>query len=145
MKLSHKDFELHKKFDLGITVLSEQEIIDFAKAFDPIDFHIDKAIAEKSIFKGIIASGPHVFNKVHRTKWIPLFGHTVICGLEVNNWKFLKPVYPDQEVHGCVSIKHVQIISEKKYVNVMWFYEFKDNMGDMIQSLDMTISHKLIS
>lgn len=143
MKHSHKDFILGKKFDLGATVLSEAEIIDFAKAFDPLDFHIDKAVAEKSIFRGIIASGPHVFNKIHRTKWIPLFGHTVICGLEVSSWKFLKPVYPDQNVKASVTIKLVHEIQEKNYVIVKWFYEFKDDKDDMIQSLEMTVSHKM--
>lgn len=142
-KLSHKDFEPNKKFDLGITVLSEQEIIDFAKAFDPLDFHTNKDVAEKSIFRGIIASGPHVFNLVYRTKWIPLFGHTVICGLEMSSWKFLKPVYPGQKVNSTVVIKLSQLMAEKKYAIVKWGFEFKDEKGDMVQSLDMTISHKM--
>lgn len=37
--------------------LSEDEIIDFAKKYDPQPFHIDKAAAAGSIYGGIIASG----------------------------------------------------------------------------------------
>ena len=141
-QIGAENFAVGKKFDLGAIALSEKEIVEFALAFDPLDFHTNKAVAEKSIFKGIVASGPHIFTLIHRIKWIPLFGHTVICGLELNNWKFLKPLYPDQNVHGSVTIKLVQPVPEKKYMIVKWLYEFKDDKGDMMQSLEMTISHK---
>lgn len=143
-KYHYKDFEVNKKFDLGTIALTEQEIIDFAKTFDPLDFHINKSAAEKSIFKGIVASGPHIFTLVHRNSWIPLFGHTVLCGLEIDNWKFLKPVYPNQKIHSSVSIKFVEAFPDKNYVLVIWIYEFKDDKGELIQSLEMTISHKII-
>src|SRR5687767_9020981 len=92
------DISIGDKFDLGVIILSEQEIIDFAKAFDPLDFHIDKEIAKQTIFKGLIASGPHIFNLIYRREWIPRFGKTVICGKGVSNWKFIKPVYPMQKI-----------------------------------------------
>lgn len=143
MKHSSKDFEVNKRFDFGAIVLTEEEIIDFAKAFDPLDFHTNRDVAGKSIFKGIIASGPHIFNLVYRTKWVPLFGHTVICGLEMSHWKFLKPVYPGQKVFSDAVIKLFQPISEKKYAIVKWGFEFKNEKGELIQSLEMTVSHKL--
>jgi len=37
--------------------LSEDEIIDFARKYDPQPFHIDPAAAAASIYGGIIASG----------------------------------------------------------------------------------------
>ena len=45
--LTANDLKKGNRFVLGVTVLSEQEIIDFAKAFDPLDFHTDKEEAEK--------------------------------------------------------------------------------------------------
>lgn len=137
------NFEPGKKYDLGTVVLSEREIIEFAKAFDPLDFHTDIAAAEKSFFKKLIASGPHIFNLVHRTKWIPRFGKTVICGLEVNHWKFLKPVYAEMSVHSTVTILDVKPNPEKRYAAVKWFYEFKDDGGELLQSLEMSVLHKI--
>lgn len=142
-KYTFTDFELGRTFDLGTTILSEKEIIDFALAFDPLDFHIDKEAAKKSFFKGLIASGPHIFNLVHKTKWIPLFKDTVICGLEVNNWKFLKPVYADQGVHSMVKISALKPNPEKNHATVTWHYEFTDEKGELVQSLDMTVLHKI--
>ena len=141
--ITFKDFLVGKKFDLGITAISEQEIIDFAKAFDPLEFHTNKAVAQKSIFKGIVASGPHIFTVVHRDKCIPLFGHTIICGLELNNWRFIKPVYPDQKISARTIILSIKPNPEKNYALVSWLYEFLDEKNELVQSLQMTISHKM--
>ena len=45
--------------DLGSVMVDEQEIIAFARQFDPQPFHLDKEWAEKSAFGGLIASGWH--------------------------------------------------------------------------------------
>ena len=45
--------------DLGSVVLDEEEVIAFARQFDPQPFHLDKERAEKSAFGGLIASGWH--------------------------------------------------------------------------------------
>lgn len=137
------EFVTGKTYDLGTTSLSEEDIIAFAKAFDPLDFHTDKEAAEKSHFKGLIASGPHIFNYIHRTKWIGLFGKSVICGLEVNHWKFIKPIFANMPVHSHVTIMDVKPNLEKRYATVKWFYEFKNDKGEMLQSLEMTVLHRV--
>ena len=45
--------------DLGSVVVDEQEVIAFARQFDPQPFHLDKERAEESVFGGLIASGLH--------------------------------------------------------------------------------------
>ena len=52
-----EDFKKGDIFDLGMHTFSEEEIIDFAKKYDPFPFHIDRNAAEKSVFSGIISSG----------------------------------------------------------------------------------------
>ena len=44
-------------FETESRTLGEDEIIAFAKQYDPQPFHIDKAAAQESIYGGIIASG----------------------------------------------------------------------------------------
>ena len=141
--ISISEITQRKKIDFGDTILSEQEIIDFALVFDPLDFHTNKEKAKNSFFKGLIASGPHIFNHVHKTKWIPLFKDTVICGLEINNWKFLKPVYPNQKIRSTVTIIKTKPNHEKNSVAVTWYYEFKNEAGEIIQSLEMIVLHKI--
>ena len=52
-----EDFKKGDIFDLGEYVFSEDEIIDFAKKYDPFPFHVNKKEAEKTVFGGIISSG----------------------------------------------------------------------------------------
>ena len=52
-----EDFEIGERFvSPGITV-SESQILDFALAYDPQPFHLDKEAAARSPFGGLIASG----------------------------------------------------------------------------------------
>lgn len=44
-------------FDLGTTTISEADIVDFAKLYDPQPFHTDVKAAASSIYGGVIASG----------------------------------------------------------------------------------------
>ena len=41
--------------------LSKEEIIRFAKQYDPIPRHIDEELAAQSVFGGLTASGSHTF------------------------------------------------------------------------------------
>ena|SRR6266850_1748472 len=52
--------------DCGSYKLTTEEIIEFAKKFDPQPFHIDPARASRSIYGGIIASGFHTLALVNR-------------------------------------------------------------------------------
>jgi acyl dehydratase len=47
--------------------VSEAEILDFAKQFDPQPFHVDREAAAQSHFGGIIASGFHTCALVMRS------------------------------------------------------------------------------
>src|SRR5207253_9845270 len=39
--------------------VTEEQIISFAREFDPQPFHLDSAVARQTMFKGLIASGWH--------------------------------------------------------------------------------------
>jgi acyl dehydratase len=45
--------------EYGPTVVSEQDVINFAQRFDPQPFHLDREAAKLSPFGGLIASGWH--------------------------------------------------------------------------------------
>jgi len=141
-KLKVKELELNKKIEIGTVTLSEQEIIDYALANDPLDFHIDKKAAEKSMFKGLVASGSQIFNVLHKKGWIPLFGHSVLCGVEVNHWKFLRPVYANQPIKGSVAPIYIKESTESHHVVIVWKYEFTDAQNQQVQTMEITVLHK---
>jgi acyl dehydratase len=59
--MSHKyyweDFYLGQVRETGGYSLSEDEIVEFAKKYDPQPFHTDRDMAKQSHFGGLIASG----------------------------------------------------------------------------------------
>ena len=54
-----EDFPAGDTMEVGRHTFTEQEIIAFARQFDPQSFHVDPEAARKSVFKGLIASGWH--------------------------------------------------------------------------------------
>ena len=55
------DFKVGERFRSKGVTLSEAEVINFALAYDPQPFHIDREAAAKSPFGQLIASGLHTF------------------------------------------------------------------------------------
>ncbi len=54
-----EDVPIGRVLEYGSYTVTEQEIIEFAQAFDPQPFHIDPEAAKQSPFGGLIASGWH--------------------------------------------------------------------------------------
>jgi acyl dehydratase len=51
------DFEIGNVFELGEHEMTEEEILAFARVYDPQPFHIDKEAAGKTMYGSLIASG----------------------------------------------------------------------------------------
>ena len=54
-----EDFEPGQVVELGSVDVSEEEILEFARRYDPQPFHVDAEAAKGSVFGGLIASGWH--------------------------------------------------------------------------------------
>lgn len=61
-----EDFVPGTRECLGTISFSAEEIIAFARQFDPQAFHVDLAAAEASPFGGLVASGWHTLAKIMR-------------------------------------------------------------------------------
>ena len=61
-----EDYTPGHVYEFGTITVSEAEIIDFARKFDPQYFHIDPEKAKASRFGGIVASGWHTIGLAMR-------------------------------------------------------------------------------
>jgi acyl dehydratase len=61
-----EDFYPGQEIALGSRTVSEEEIIAFARQFDPQPFHVDHDAAAASIYGGVIASGWHTCSMMMR-------------------------------------------------------------------------------
>lgn len=90
-----EDYEVGQKFPLGSTSFTAQEIVDFARQYDPQSFHIDAVAARDSLFGDIIASGWHVCAKLMRL-FVDnyLDKRTALGSPGLDELRWLKPVRP---------------------------------------------------
>ena len=90
-----EDFQVGDIFDLGSTTVTEEEIISFARQFDPQPFHTDPVLARDSIFGGLVASGWHTTAMFMRLFFDGLLHETAsIASPGVDDVRWLKPVRP---------------------------------------------------
>ena len=54
-----EDLKAGDRFKSGTYKVTEEQIVSFAREFDPQPFHLDRAVARQTMFKGLIASGWH--------------------------------------------------------------------------------------
>jgi acyl dehydratase len=54
-----EDLHVGQRFTSGLYVMVEDRMKAFAAEFDPQPFHLDEAAAQRSVFRGIAASGWH--------------------------------------------------------------------------------------
>jgi acyl dehydratase len=54
-----EDIEIGTRRELGSYTFTQDEIVAFARKYDPQPFHVDPVAAEQSMFGGIVASGWH--------------------------------------------------------------------------------------
>ncbi len=79
--------------------LTAEEIIKFARAFDPQPFHIDEAAARKSIYGGLIASGWHTASIMMRLMVDNVVSQTAGTGSPgFDDLRWLKPVRPGDTI-----------------------------------------------
>lgn len=95
-----EDFAVGQSFvSNGRRRVSRDEIIAFAKEYDPQPFHLDEAAAAASIFRGLAASGWHTaaltMSLIAAGEFKPA-GGTVGLGFEELRWPI--PVRPGDEL-----------------------------------------------
>jgi acyl dehydratase len=107
----------------GTLQVSESELIEFAKRYDPQYFHVDPRAAQSSVFGGLVASGIYTM-----ALWRQLdhqIAHDIawICGVSWDDVRFAAPVRPGDTLraHARCSSKRV---SEKRPERGVVVYEY---------------------
>ena len=94
-----EDYVVGSVYEFGTIAVTEDEVIDFAKRYDPQSFHIDPETAKKSRFGGIISSGWLTAGLAMRLLVDNYISSVASLGSPgVNDLKWLKPVRPGDEL-----------------------------------------------
>lgn len=100
-----EDFEAGQVYELGPHTVTAEEIVEFARQFDPQPFHLDEEAAARGPFGGLIASGWHTAALFMRMYVEELINETVSMGSPgIEELRWLVPVRPGDELRGRVTI-----------------------------------------
>jgi acyl dehydratase len=100
-----EDIKAGQAYEFGTITVSEKDIIDFARQFDPQDFHLDRAKAANSLFGGIVASGWHTTSVVMRLYVDHYLSHVANLGSPgVEDIRWPNPLRPDDTLRIRVTI-----------------------------------------
>lgn len=108
------DFAVGEQFEFGAYVVSEEEIIDFARRYDPQPFHLDHDAAKASHFGGLVASGwmtSAVLMRLLCDHFIPRQSSMGSPGVDEVRW--LKPLRPGDTVRARVEVAETRASQSK--------------------------------
>ncbi len=98
MRTYFEDLEVGYRSRVGSYVLSADEIVAFARRWDPQPFHVDEEAARRSLYKGLTASSLHLFAICTRL----FFDHpdriAVLAMLGKDEIRFPHPARPGDEL-----------------------------------------------
>jgi len=94
------DLKLGMRFKSGEVTVSKEDIVRFAREYDPQPFHLDEEAAKHTILGGLAASGWQTAALAMRlaTECRP-FGPHPLLGAGVDDLRWLKPVRPGDTLH----------------------------------------------
>lgn len=102
------DFVPGQTYGLGSRSLGRDEIVAFAREYDPQAFHLDEEAGRRSVYGGLIASGWQTSAVFMRLLVDALLSRTASMGSPgVQDLRFLRPVRPGDVLTGSLLIEEV--------------------------------------
>ena len=133
-----EDMAVGQVRDLGTISPSREDIIAFARQFDPQPFHLDDAAGEASVFGGLCASGWHTCSMAMRlmvTNFLQQTSSLGSPGLESIQWK--KPVYPNDTLRLQTTVLETKPMGRRPDVGMtrnLW--EMFNQHGDKVLHME---------
>jgi acyl dehydratase len=117
---SFDDLHAGDRVELGTVTVTEAEILEFARAYDPQPFHVDADAAARSPYGGLIASGWHtgsLFMRLLATAFLNDTDSLGSPGMEELRWP--APVRPGDTLRGELEILETRPSASRPEVGIV--------------------------
>jgi acyl dehydratase len=133
-----EDFKPGDAFPMGERLIDRDEVMAFARDFDPQPFHIDEEAARRSMYGGLIASGWHTVAMVMRMMCESYLNQSASLGSPgVDNVRWLKPVRPGDTIRAQRTVlesRASQSRPEMGLVKTRW--EVFNQDGELVMTME---------
>ena len=134
MRFAH--FIPGKVLRAGPREVSEEEIIEFARRYDPQPFHIDPRAASSSRWGGLISSGWLTCCIAMELAVRSVFdGSESIGSPGIDELRWEKPVRPGDRLELCMTVLESRISSSGTTGIVRWRWEVSNQSGARVLAL----------
>jgi len=126
-----EDLAVGDWMELGPVEVTRDEIIDFAKRFDPLPIHVD---GTDSPFGDVIASGMHtlsLFASMSSPQFMARLA--LVAGKGFDRMRLPNPVRPGSVLTGSLEVLDVRMGPRKADVHCR--YEMVDQNGDLVMTM----------
>ena len=131
-----EDFEVGETLELGSCRVTREEILEFARRYDPQPFHVDEAAARQSIYGGLIASGWHTTAMLMRLLVDRMAGVKTMGSPGTDEIRWLKPVRPgDTLTARAVVLDVVPSRSKPDRGHMRAAYEVFNQKGEKVMTM----------
>ncbi len=132
-----EDLQPGTVLELGEVEVSEAEILEFARRYDPQPFHLDPVAARESIFGGLCASGWHTAAMQMRLLVDGLLAPEASLGSPgIDELRWRKPVFPGDRLRLRVTITEATPSRSKPFMgSVVQHGEMLNQHGQVVMSL----------
>jgi acyl dehydratase len=132
-----EDFKVGEVEQIGGKRVDKEEMIAFAKQYDPQPFHVDEAAAKQSMYGGLIASGWHTCAMVMRMMCDAYMLQSASVGSPgIDNLKWLKPVRPGDKIRAQRTTLETRASKSKPEIGIVSnLWEVFNQDGEMVMSM----------
>ena len=114
------DLHVGQTFTTGSITVTTEAIKAFAREYDPQPFHLDEAAAERSLFKGLSASGWHTCAMVMRITYDHLLADSTSLGSPgLESLKWTQPVRPGDTLRVRFTVLEARVMKSRPHVGLV--------------------------
>lgn len=115
-----EDFQPGQVLAFGRHTVTEDEVLRFAREFDPQSFHIDPEAAKDSIYGGLIASGWHTCALMMRMFCDHVLHDAASLGSPgMDELKWLKPVRPGDTLSVRITVNEARASQSRPTMGIV--------------------------
>ncbi|MCF8200028.1 MAG: MaoC family dehydratase [Sulfuritalea sp.] len=115
-----EDFPVGSVREFGGKIMDAEEIMDFARKFDPQPFHLSEEGGKNSLFGGLCASGWHTCALAMRMMCDEYLLEAASLGSPgLENIRWIKPVFPGDTLHVRSVVLEARPMDSKPHVGLL--------------------------